>query len=552
MSSAIVGRIFWKELRTQRSLWICVTCLVIAVQTAATALSFYYYGHRLLNLEELIAGIFLAAYVGTTVYAIASGAASFAEEIEGNTATLLRTVPMTRSEAFAGKWGYGLASAGLLFLVLALAAGVLSFADWTAAQNPGAFEGLTTPRNTRFFTGNWSELFALVWIWLMVPVVFFAFCSLYSLLMSDGLIAALCGTFSAIFALVWVSWVLRLSPLGVQPIWGVTSIAVALAATDLWLTGVWLRHKSLIRWTGKWPVEWVGEQPLLTKPVAGPIALLRAGEPAVPWKRAAQRLVWKEVRQAWPYVGMILLAGTAMVTWAIIDPTSRLISILTPGIVGLAAPLAMGVGAYHVDQKSRAYHLLGDRGLTPDGSWLAKHVVWIALTFAVCGYVLVIDWAACEFAQWEANSPRYFRQNLWERAAALDILRTSAGWDRRGSSAYASLGVVVLYIALAYSIGQRLSFVYAKGLLAFGLAIGTTLLAGMIWATFAARGVPISWTIGVIPPVLLGYTWTHTRRWHIEQLYSYGWVLVAAWMVLPLVGIATAVALYWPLLRHWN
>ena len=175
MSSAIVGRIFWKELRTQRSLWVGVTGLVVAVQAAATALSFYYYGHRLLNLQELIAGIFLAAYVGTTVYAIASGAASFTEEIEGNTATLLRTVPMTRSEAFAGKWGYGLASTGLLFLVLALAAGIFSFAAWLAVHDPGAFAGLTMPRNVGI-GANWSEWFEVVWIGLVVPVVFFAFC----------------------------------------------------------------------------------------------------------------------------------------------------------------------------------------------------------------------------------------------------------------------------------------------------------------------------------------------------------------------------------------
>ena len=551
MSRAIVGRIFWKELRTQRSLWICVTCLVIAVQTAATALSFYYYGHRLLNLEELIGGIFLAAYVGTTVYAIASGAASFTEEIEGNTATLLRTVPVTRSEAFAGKWGYGLASTGLLFLVLALAAGVLSFAAWTAAQNPGAFEGLTTPRNTRFFTGNWSELFALVWIWLMVPVVFFAFCSLFSLLMSDGLIAALCGTFSTIFALAWAG---RFSPMGATPVLGVTLIAVALVATDFWLTGVWLRQGTFIRWrwTGNWPVEWVGERPWPTTRVAGPVALLRIGEPALAWRRAAQRLVWKEVRQAWPYVGVIILAATATVTWSIINSASRFVADLSPGIVGLLAPVAMGVGAYHVDQKNRAYRLLADRGLTPDGSWLAKHLVWIALAFAVSGYVLAIDWTACEIAQWGANGSRYFRQSLWERAAALDTPRPFAGWDRQGSSVSASLGVVALYIALAYSIGQRLSFALAKGLSAFGLAMGTTVLACFTWAIFVAHRVPISWTIGAIPPVLLGYTWTHTRRWQLQQLYSYRWVLVATWMALPFAGIATAAVLYWPLLFRWN
>jgi hypothetical protein len=295
--------------------------------------------------------------------------------------------------------------------------------------------------------------------------------------------------------------------------------------------------------------------------VAGPIALLRIGEPALAWRRAAQRLVWKEVRQAWPYVGIIVLAATAMVTWAIIHPVSRywLSLNLSSWIVGLAAPLAMGVGAYQVDQKNRAYRLMADRGLTPDGSWLAKHVVWLGLTFAVCGYLLVIDQTACEIAKGRQYG---FRESLWEWAAAVGTPRP-IGWDRQGtprpigwnhrnSPIFTALGIVVLYIVLAYSIGQRLSFAFAKGLLAFGLAMGTTVLVCFTWATFTARGMPIGWTIGAIPPVLLGYTWTHTRRWQLQQLYSYRWVLVATWMALPFAGIATGAVLYWPLLFRWN
>ena len=147
MSRIVVGRIFWKELRTQRSLWIGVTCLVIGIQTLITTFTLYY-RHQSHSLEEFYGGLFFSAYLGATLYAIASGAASFSEETEGNTAVLLRTMPMTRSDAFAGKWGYGLASTGVLFLVLAVAAGmccrhrVARISRWRrlfARSPPGAY-----------------------------------------------------------------------------------------------------------------------------------------------------------------------------------------------------------------------------------------------------------------------------------------------------------------------------------------------------------------------------------------------------------------------------
>jgi len=551
MSGAIVRRIFWKELRTQRSLWIGVMGLVVAVQAGVTALSFYHYhdfAHRLLDLEELAVGVFLSAYAGATGYAIASGAASFTEEIEGNTATLLRTVPVTPSEAFAGKWGYGLASTGLLLLVLALTGGVLSFAAWLAIHDPGASAQLTMPRNMPS-AAEWIELFEVVWIGLLVPIEFFAFCALFSLLMSDGLIAALCGTLSTIIALALAGFAFREHPMGVTPTLWMTSIAVALVATDFWLTGVWLRQGTFNRWrwTGNWPVEWVGQRPWLLTRVAGPIALLRAVEPAVAWRRAAQRLIWKEVRQAGPYVGILMLAATAMATWVVMNPASQRLSIVLLWAVGLATPLAMGVGAYHVDQKNGAYRLLADRGLSPDGSWIAKHFVWMGLTLAAFGYVLAIDQVA-----WEIRRERGYdsQQSVWNTIASE--IYHSADWHLQDSPTSAALGIVVLYVVLAYAIGQRLSFAFAKGLVTFGLAMGATVLACLTWAIFSNCGVPVGWTIGAIPPVLLGYTWTHTGRWQLQQLYSYRPVLVAAWMVLPLAGIVTAAILYWPLLFRWN
>ena len=97
------------------------------------------YRHAPRNLEEIYGSTFLLAYLGAVFYAIGSGAASFTEETEGNTAVLLRTMPMTPSEAFAGKWGFGLASTGVLFAVLAVAAVMWSGTAWLAIQDNSGF-----------------------------------------------------------------------------------------------------------------------------------------------------------------------------------------------------------------------------------------------------------------------------------------------------------------------------------------------------------------------------------------------------------------------------
>ena len=101
---------------------------------------------------------------------------------------------------------------------------------------------------------------------------------------------------------------------------------------------------------------------------------------------------------------------------------------------------------------------------------------------------------------------------------------------------------------LGYSIGQRLSFAFSKGVLAFGFALAGLVLACLTWSIFAeSHRVPLIWTVGAIPPILFAYTWAHTERWQRQQLYSYRWSLVAVWMALPFVGILLALSLYWPI-----
>jgi hypothetical protein len=546
MSRTVVGRIFWKELRAQRSLWLGVTVLVVAIQALIGILAFRY-RHESPQWEEWSGGMFLAAYLGATVYAIGSGAATFTEEKEAHTVWMLRVMPMTRADVFAGKWAYGIASTVVLLVALSVAAGIWSAIAWLEIH--GGFADVTFPARGRHFSADEvKQLLTLLWIGLLIPIAFYAFSALFSLLCAEGIFAALCGMFTTILIVAAATvgaGFKGLSEVAVR----LSLVAGVVILADYWLTGLWLRRGDLA--AGEWrrfhvPVlseRWRSIGPHLPRLTD----LLRVGEPVAPWRRAAQRLVWKECRAARKYAAICVLPATVAVLFPIFWPASRFFAITTPWLAVLATPLVMGVGAYQTEQLNRAYRFLANSGLTTDGSWLIKHLVWLACAFAICGYVLAVDQIA-----WQAVPDRSYGISFSVADSFVSFVKEfappSADSSFFGSSILTALVVAVFYVILAYSIGQRLSFAFSKGVMALGFAMAGIVFACLTWTIFAqTRHVPLTWTIGTIPPILLAYTWTHTERWQRQQLYSYRWFLVALWMALPFAGILLALFLYWPI-----
>ena len=163
---------------------------------------------------------------------------------------------------------------------------------------------------------------------------------------------------------------------------------------------------------------------------------------------------------------MCALPVTIAVLIPMLWPASRFFGIYAPWIALLATPLIMGVGTYQSDQMHEAYRFLAHRGVAPDGSWLVKHVVWLGLAFAVCGYVLLIDHVAWQIQPEMGLGVRY---GVTE-SIANEFAPPSADASLFQSSNLPALVVAVFYVVLGYSIGQRLSFAFSKGVLAFGFA----------------------------------------------------------------------------------
>lgn len=556
MSRVVVGRIFWKELRTQRSLWLGVLCLAVGIQVLFTVLAISGQGH-VFDVQQSVACVFLAAYLGATVYAIASGAASFTEENETRTAVFLRTVPMTPAEAFAGKWAYGMASTGLLMLVLGAAGATCATIMWNQVQPNGALAlWLESAHDTPALSA--PGIAALVWSGLAIPVVTFGVCSFCSLVFTDGMLAAISGLFGTIAA-VGAAFAVAHGALPdfARAIW---FIAIWLMVTDYGLTGFWLRGGGDVRGAGRFGSARARRQfwSWLIKSRFDSLQLLRLGEPVAPWRRAMQRLIWKECRQAWPFVKINGLIGLVAIAISLPLPELRFFGIYAPWIAVLAAPLIMGVGAYYADHKGRACRMLGDRGVPADGAWIIKHTTWILHAIVTCGIIAYAD-----DLLWQYRPDKAFgvQQSVAETirlvfsagpyqvdSYQLDPHTYSSHPDYFDTAAILRKAIqfALLYMLLAYSIAQRFSFSFAKGPLAFTMATGTTVAACLIWYLFAYCGVPIGWTIGLIPIALLAYTAAHSGNWQIQKTGTERWYWATAWFLAPFAGIAVAAYLYWP------
>jgi hypothetical protein len=535
MSRVVVGRILWKVVRAQRGSWLGALGLSVGIQVLLVVLAISGQPH-LLDFQQSALGIFMAAYGAVAAYAIASGAATFTEEHEGRTAVLLRAIPLTPADAFAGKWTYGLASTGLLLLVLSVAGTTCTAITWSTRDPTRDFLISFAPLRAR-------EIAASVWIGLVILIVAFGFSALFSLLFSDGLMAAIGGLFSTICAVV-AAWILHQGGSRSSFAQWISAIALMTAVADYGLTRLWLRRGSLVpersrptitrRWQRGW--KWPTKRRFYF------VEALRLAEPVAPWRRAAQRLIWKECAQAWPYANIILCLAVLTTASSVIWPSDPVTGL--PWFVALAAPLVMGVGAYHAEQKDRGYTLLGHHGVSADGAWFIKHAVWIVLAVASCACLLLvyeIGW------QLRPHFGLIFSRDVAETLYRLVYRQSPNPRVLRDSLIYEAAPIATLYLALGYSIGQRLSFSYSKGTMSFGLAAGLMLAACLAWSIFWERGIPVVWSIGLIPPVLLIDTWAHTESWQTQRMSLRRWYDIAFWTALPFVGIVVAIILYCPL-----
>lgn len=534
MSGAMVGRIFWKELRTLKGLWLTLAGFAVVLQfSIALWLTYdrpWWIPERMLTGA---AGTFLVGYIASALYAIATAAASFTSEQQGATKTFFQMVPVRRAEAFAGKWSYGLASTMALLAALGAVACIACIAVGTGFHL--VFPWSPDPQGLAVAAEPANE-FLEVRIGILLPIEIFALCSLFSLLFADVLLAAACGTFASVIALCgwWMA-----------PSWFNLLFIATVISVDFWLTGKWLLRGPLIAtessgFSDNWP---------------NPLNLIRAWQPAIPWKRSAQCLIWKELRQALPVTALGLLAAVATAFHTAFyprvnnpNPSTMFFSWTAHWIAFLSIPLLMGLAGQSVEQKGRTFRLFCEHGVSPLGTWIIKHVVWLSLTFLVCIFLLACDqraaaWAFDGFGRWP---PHWAAPDTLVNALAKAMAPNTFAGTRLPvlpAPASSAVSAMALHVLVAYSIGQFFSFLTPKAVVALGAGIGGTAFVCLCWAVLHGFGVPSSWTIGAVPAVLLFFTLCRAEFWQTDRSQWTGLGAIAAWAFLPTAAVAGCIIL---------
>ncbi len=517
MSQAIVGRIFWKELRVQRAFWVWILALGVLIQLAPLFFGFAYYRSAFQFHWFSSVNIVMAC-----CFAVGSTAIAFAGETESRTKSLFQRFPVRTTELLVGKVGCSLVGTYVLFLLLALLASFCE-ATWGATFSNNA--------TSRYALSQQSHDF---WISLLAPVPFLLVGLLCSLGFRDVLTTvALSGAAAAIL----------MGTTDRENWWVAVVVLGMVAVVDGLLVPHWLRDSL----TGSGGVRW---RFLSSEAARGHSTL--GVRSTVAWRRAASSLLWKEWRQARTVtlslagVGTLLLlfcaggipiesrgynAGRVSFRWF---KESQPIVLLCVGLI----PLFFGIAAGRADRRDGAFHLLANCGVSPLSHWLTKHAVWLGLTLGAACWFLALDQAHDTKSLWEAaretaNETFYWRRFGW---------RGVAGTEQAGFSV--TLAVLLFDILLQYALGHLLSSTIPSAMTALVVGlIGCATLA-MLWATVTGIGLPFWWTMGLLPAIFLLTGWLRTRAWLVDRNSLAAWGRVAGGLVVPLLGICCAIVVF--------
>lgn len=527
-------RIFWKEWRAQRSFWLGLFILAIALELLLVFVVPLLHPTSLLEQFRYHEGLVV---VLACSFATGSAAIAFAGEVEAKTKGLLQRVPVRARDLLAGKLSFSLAGSYALFVALwLLGSFVLSESQSIAvsrsirvAKAEGArVQYLDELRaraaaeesavGTRAFLDN-----------LPGPFAFVAVGSLFSLILSDVLITVLIAGVST--AVLLAIPIVRDNP-------AVLCALIAAAVVCDWvLAQRWLVDAGAADWRLIPTISFPRPVIVWRRSSLEHSTTLESTRSAVAWRRAASSLIWKELRQAWPLCLAILLIGLAAITsisWVEHAYWAKGSSILLT-IVIVLSPLLPGVAAMRAERKGRAFHLLANHGISVDGLLICKHAVWLTLSLLIFAILLFADRSL--LADIRADTPMH---SLWTWASG----GASGTFGAAAGSSAGALTVAAVHVILLYALGFLLGMLIPGPVVA--LFTGAIVTVGLLfcWSLVAFLRLPFWWTLGLFPVVFLAVAWVRAADWLTGRSTASAWFKVAAAFFVPMFGILAGTAVY--------
>jgi hypothetical protein len=517
MSQAIVGRIFWKEIRVQRAFWAWILALGAFIQILPLLFGQAYYrsavDYHFFNAVNIVVACCFAA--GSTAIA-------FAGETEGRTKSLFQRLPVRAADLLAGKLGWSFLGTYTLLLILALTASLLG----------SLFPGYVAPNNavSRLELSPQTSDF---WISLIAPLPFLLVGVLCSLAMRDVLTTV---TVAGALAAILVGVVSDYSRIAV------VVVLVAVAVGDGLLVPSWLRDSLPSAFGTGWR---------LTRWRTAPGHSTLSVRSSIAWRRAGGSLLWKEWRQAVPLTLMVVVAGVLMLL--LLAAAEWLENrAYAAGFVGFrwtkdwpnvasvcltVVPLFFGVAAGRADRRDGAYRFLAHCGVSPKAHWLTKHAVWLGLA------MVTVLWFLCGQRLTGGSLVTAAGSNFWKvaqstaNATFYGGASVIAGWP-------ATLAIVLFEVALLYALGHLLSLVIPSAMTSLVLGLIGWVGMALLWLMVTELDIPFWWTIGLFPLIFLFAGWVRTHDYLVDRSSLAAWGSLAASLAIPLVGICFGVAVF--------
>jgi hypothetical protein len=518
MNLSIFWRVFWKEYRLQRPLWLVVAALAVLAGLLTFACSLHPF-FTTVTLHYI-------ALVTPALYALGCGATLFAGEHEAETYEFQRSLPARASSLLIGK---------VVFAVFSTAAmlGLMQLLVLLWAPLPPAAPSVP-----------WR---ALAWATIgFYTVEVFVWAVFFSLLTKRVLVAAVLGVSAASIgshlAAATITWNVMMETYAQAMPWRLGIVAVV-ALADVWLAAQWFREKR-------------DRQPRVVQAsaVAKPQQAAAIGDRLLGPQRLAilGRLVWQHWRQSrrMSLVIMLLLfpllaASIALLTtlhgypaWFIVAHAGEIYVPVDQLFFSIQVTLALatvpmfGLCAFLADQRRSSYRFLTDRGVPPKFVWLSRQLLTLGIPMFVFISLLL---------------------GLFLLASALlpvpDYSELPRGanysWIYAGTYTLFYLFVGILgYVFLGISVGQLCSMFFRSPLLAGLFSVLLTIVLNNWCALMLFWRIPWVWSMLPIPLALLLATRLRTADWLVERGGLRAWRRPGLALLVPACALLVAVPLY--------
>lgn len=490
---SIFWRVFWKEYRLQRPLWIAMavlTALLLGIEFV------------IVDPPEKIPWMFWLALALPAIYPLGCGATLFAGEHEAGTYEFQRSLPTEARQVFLAKMLFALVSAVILFGLMWLLAAFLS--DWII---PGPAQWKLPAMMGA------SGLLAFLWA------------AFFSLLLKHVLTAAvLGGTATFVSILIVARLVIYPADSPDMPYLSLfirlVVVAAIVALLNLWLGTRWFQGRRHDRLRSLLPI------PSSDASTCSTVSDDRNHLPKA--RTIIRRLLWQHWKQnAWILPFVIAVPFSPFLLYLVQIPSifadHEHVHILFFKIILSLVPCLLGVYTFHADQNGNSFRFLADRGISPKYIWLSRQML-------VLLFVLLVQFAA----------------ELLSDLSRIGVYSAAgvSGWSFFVMSCMIWLFLFTKPVIIAVCVGQLFSMFFRSAILAvvFSLLLASV-LSGWCWLMILWQINPL-WSQLTIPLVLLLATWLRTPYWLLERNDWRAWLPSGLALAVPTAVILTCVAFH--------